>query len=110
MSNHSDQSNNPFFKVDDVFKDQRKQLKDVEKEAIEFQRLCFETFHMNKDGLALYEIIKERYLFRALFAPTMPNPSELSLYYEGFKEALRGLWTQGDIHRRRINGEIRNAE
>jgi hypothetical protein len=101
MDNH-----NPFLKVNDPFEPQREQQDKVKKELIEFQRLCFEVFHMHKDGIKLYELIKERYITRSLFAPTQPNASELALYYEGFKEALRGLWNQGRTHQMRINGEL----
>jgi hypothetical protein len=99
-------SHNPLLQIPDPYEEQRAKQDKLNKEAIEFQRLCFEVFHMNKDGKALWELIKERYLLRALFAPTHLKSSELALYYEGFKEALRGLWAQGDIHLRRINGEL----
>jgi hypothetical protein len=98
--------NNPYLQQVDPFQDQKAKQDKVNKETIEFQRLCFEVFHANNDGKALWEHIKERYLLRALFAPTHLKASELALYYEGFKEALRGLWAQGDIHLRRINGEL----
>jgi len=106
VSSQHDISDNPFLRVLDPFESQRKQQQQVKDEMIEFQRLCFETFHMFKDGKSLYDLIKERYLLRALFSPADKNANELALYYEGFKEAFRGLWTQGDIHRRRINGEL----
>ena len=97
---------NPFLEVQDPFEHQRKKQKDVEREAIEFQRLCFEVFHMNADGKKLYELIKERYIIRGLFSPTHDNATSLALYYEGFKEAFRGLWNQGLVHLKRINGEL----
>src|SRR5205809_15380 len=66
MSSQHDISDNPFLRVLDPFESQRKQQQQVKDEMIEFQRLCFETFHMFKDGKSLYDLIKERYLLRAL--------------------------------------------
>ena len=103
-------AHNPFLQVPDPFEDQRKQQNEVKEEAIEFQRLCFEVFHMNNDGKALYEHIEKKFLLRALFAPSHPQSQNLALYWEGFKEALRGLWAQGNMHRRRINDAIYNRK
>lgn len=96
-------SSNPYLQVNDPFEEQKKQQQDVQKEAIEFQRLCFEVFHMSKDGKALYEHIEQKFLLQSLFAPSHPQAANLSLYWEGFKEALRGLWAQGNMHKKRIN-------
>lgn len=96
-------SNNPFLQVNDPYQEQRKQQDEVKKEAIEFQRLCFEVFHMNKNGKELYSHIERKFLLQSQFAPSHPQAANLALYWEGFKEAMRGLWAQGDMHRKRIN-------
>lgn len=96
--------NNPYLKLDDPFEKQRNQIGEVQRETIEFQRLCYEVFFANKDGERLLEILTERYLLSALFSPTQSNASELALYFEGFKSAIRGLYEQGLIHKKRSNG------
>lgn len=96
--------NNPYLKVEDPFEKQREQIQSVKDQAIEFQRLCFEVFFVNQDGKHLLRLLQERYLHPALFSPTHQNASQLALYFEGFKEAIRGLEAQGLIHKKRING------
>lgn len=98
-----DRPHNPYLNFEDPFDAQKKQLEEIQKEQMEFERLCFEVFHMNAQGKQLYELIKERYLDRSLFAPTHANAPELALYYEGFKEAFRGVYTLGLKHLKRIN-------
>lgn len=103
-----EQFNNPYLQIQDPFEDQRKQLDEVKQKQIEFQRLCFEIFHMSDDGKKLYEMIKEMYIIPARYAPSDPVAPTLAIYWEGFKEAMRGLWNQGKVHKDRVNnGEKR---
>ncbi|HWY34771.1 MAG TPA: hypothetical protein VNX68_08995 [Nitrosopumilaceae archaeon] len=98
--------NNPYLQVHDPFPEQRALKAKIDEEEIEFQRLCYEIFHMNADGIKLFEMIKKRYLLQALWSPTDKAAPTLSLWFGGFKEALNGLWLMGNIHARRIAGEF----
>jgi hypothetical protein len=93
---------------EDPFAPQKLQQEAAKQEAIQFQRLCYEIFHMSDNGKKLYDMILKKYIIPAKFAPSHPNADHLALYWEGFKEAMRGLWDQGNVHATRVNnGEIR---
>jgi len=93
---------------EDPFAPQKQQLDAVKQETIQFQRLCYEIFHMSDNGKKLYEMILKKYIIPAKFAPSHPEAANLALYWEGFKEAMRGLYDQGNVHAGRVNnGESR---
>ena len=69
---------------------------------IEMQKLCFEVFMRSPEGQKLYIMILENYLIPAMFSPEHPHASNLALYFEGFKEAFRGLMNMAKIHKQRI--------
>ncbi len=102
-----DNSNKPNPILDqlseDPFQYQRKQVDDAKAELIDLQRRCFEIFHMLKDGRELYDILLRKFIIPAKFAPSDRNAAKLALYWEGFKEAMRGLHDMGAVHAKRIN-------
>jgi hypothetical protein len=101
-------NNNPLLQLNDPFEPQREQLQKVQDEAIELQRLCYEVFHMQKDGVKLYEMLTKKYLMTTQWAPNHPQATNLALYWEGFKEGIRGLHDQGSVHKNRIaHGGVR---
>ena len=77
---------------------------EASKMQLEFQRLCWELFHVNPQGKRFMEILKERYLMQPLFKPTDPQCKELALFWEGFKEAIRGFNNFGLQHQQYVNG------
>ena len=87
----------------DPFEPQRQQQEKIRQEAIELQRLCYEVFHMSDHGKKLYNILQSKYVIPAQYAPSHPAASQLALYWEGFKEAIRGLHDQGLLHAKRVN-------
>jgi hypothetical protein len=94
---------NPFLEVNDPFAKQRQIIQKHQEEVIEFQRLCFEIFHMSDMGKKLYDMMLKKYIIPSRFVPTDPQASNQALYWEGFKEGMRGLWDQGLMHQKRIN-------
>ncbi len=70
--------------------------------ALEYERLCYEAFLASADGKALLEQFKERYHCAPLVDPYNPNAEKLALFFEGFREAFRGLEMAAKNHQTRI--------
>lgn len=58
---------------------------------------------MSEDGKKLWEKIKEQFLLPALFHPNNPNAPHLSVYFDGYREALRMLYNSATNHHQYIN-------
>ncbi len=86
--------NNHNIGIEDKFKQNPDDL--------EYERLCYECLLANTDGLALLEQFKKRYHCMPLFTPMHPNADKLALFFEGFKEAFRGLEFAAKTHQKRI--------
>jgi len=99
-------NNNPLLQpeVDPRQEEFRNKMQLVEKEKVELERLCYEVFHINPDGMKLFEILKERFVVPALFSVADPNATNFAIYWEGFKEGIRGPWSLGLNHKNRIAG------
>jgi hypothetical protein len=95
---------NPFLQVPNAYADVEMLQDMASREGAEFNRLCWEVFHVNQSGARLYELLSERYLQRATFNPADPQATNLALYWEGFKEAIRGLHAFGLQHIKYVNG------
>ena len=113
MFNPNTYINNPFFLIDDPHKDHRTALKLSEEAQIELERLCYEIFHINDNGIKLWEILQEKFVNRGLFELGSKNkeffqahPELMSFYWEAFKDALRGLHINGLKHKQRITTGI----
>lgn len=95
---------NPFLIYDeDPFEHAKDEVTKVQNESIEFQRLCFTVFHQSEDGKKLYEMLKAQYLLQAKWSPTDPTAATQAIYWEGFRECIRGLYNMGLIHLKRVN-------
>ena len=89
----------PYFNGHELgIEDKFKQSND----DLEYERLCYEAFMANTDGQALLEQFKKRYHCMPLFTPMHPNAANLALFFEGFKEAFRGLEHAARTHQLRI--------
>ena len=69
---------------------------------VEMQKLCHDVFINSESGQKLYALIQERYIIPGLYAPEHPHVQSLAIYFEGFKEAFRGLDKMAKIHQQRI--------
>ncbi len=88
--------------LDDPYKSAKQKQEETDKAAIELQRLCYETFHTFPDGKRLYEWLRDKYLLGSCYSPVDNNANELALYWEGFRECIRGIHALGEMHRKRI--------
>lgn len=95
---------NPLLKVQDPYENYKNSFADVNDKNLEFQRLCFEIFHMNPNGKALWQQLLERFIMKQLFDINHPNVKEHSIWWAATKAAYLGLWDQGTIHLNRISG------
>lgn len=95
---------NPYLQIDDPFAHVKTQHDAASKAHLEFQRLCWELFHVEPRGKRFMEILQERYLRQGLFDPSHPQCKELALYWEGFKEAIRGFYNLGLQHQQYVSG------
>lgn len=96
---------NPFTTIEDPFqviRDNSKKMYLDNPSVFEFDRLAYETFLANKEGTAFYTMWKERYLERSLINPSDPQARQLALYWEGFKDCMRGAYKLALDHRMRI--------
>lgn len=71
-------------------------------EDLEYERLCFQAFLASKDGKDLLEQFKKRFHCMPLWTPMHPHAENLALFFEGFREALRGLEHSAKVHQARI--------
>ncbi len=62
-----------------------------DKNVIDVERLCFETFVACKSGKKLINVLTERYINAATPAQLGPNYADACIYFEGFSGALRML-------------------
>lgn len=90
----------PYFK--DIF-EPALQIQREPNPQREMEALCYRIFLKSEDGRKLYSHIIEQFLVPSLFDPTKPHAPELGMYFEGFKEAFRGLIKMAYIHERREN-------
>jgi len=95
---------NPYLKIDNPYEDVKQVQDEVAKVQLEFQMLCHQVFHVSEHGKRLMELLKERYLMRPLFSPDHPQAVTQAMYWEGFKESIRGFWNFGLQHQLYING------
>lgn len=101
---------NPFFNipVEPQMQAQAKAMQDAklaaDKLELEYQRLCYEIFHMNPDGKKLHEMNLNHYIVPRRSDPTATNAEQMNFYWEGFKDALRGQYNLGLVHKQRIAG------
>lgn len=78
-------------------------LKPNDESGEEMRRICYELFVKNEDGRILMGMFLEKYLIPALYSPDHPNAQNIGLYFEGFKEAFRGLINMAQQHHRSIS-------
>ena len=100
---------NPYLKIDNPYEGVKNVRDEMNKEQLELMRLCHEVFHVEPKGKELMKIFRERYLSAALFRPDHPQCKELALYWEGFREAIRGFYNLGLQHQQYINGVQSNG-
>ena len=95
---------NPFLKLENPYENIKQASEEVTKVQMELQQLCWQVFHVEPHGKRLMELLKERYLMRPLFTPDHPQSSNLCMFWEGFREAIRGFDNLGKQHQQYVNG------
>ncbi len=104
MNNRPDLSDNPFLKIDNPYEDASGAQEKASLKATEFGRLCYSVFHEYEDGKRLWEFLKENYLMQQQVDPTQDNAQQLSLWWDGFKASLLGMYNMGLMHIKKTNG------
>ena len=94
------ENNSPL--LGDPFEGVKHKQDEAQQANIEFQRLCYETFIAFPDGKRLYEHMRDHYLLKAVYSPADPQSKELALFWEGFRECIRGMHLSGKVHEKRI--------
>lgn len=95
---------NPYLDTQNPYTEYERKDDGASKSQLEFQRLCYEVFLVEPSGKRLMEILKERYVMQACFSPTHPQATQLAMFWEGFKEAIRTLQNYGVQHAHYIGG------
>ena len=104
-----DPKDNPYLQVENPYADVTNKRDEATKAQLEFMQLCWTVFHVEPNGKRLMDLMKERYLMRPLWTPDHPNCKELSLYWSGFCEAIRGFYNLGLQHQQYVNGVENNG-
>lgn len=104
MEQRPDLSDNPFLKIDNPFEQVNQNQEQAIEKAKEFQRLCHSIWHVNADGKALFEMLKDMYLMQQQIDPSQPNANNLALWWDGFKANILGQYNMGLAHHRRTTG------
>lgn len=97
---------NPYLQPEDYFEGYKKKIDELKMrpELVELDKLCYQVFQ-SEDGKKLMNEFVERYLLPGFANPSIPNAGEVSLFYEGFKEAFRLIRGSIKAHQQRIDAE-----
>ena len=93
MSNqNSKDKENPFIEPENYWSQYNESMDKAgsDKSSLEFAKLCFLIFE-NENGKALMKMIDDNILMPNLVPIGTNNYSQVSTYYEGYKEAFRLL-------------------
>lgn len=104
MEQRPDLSDNPFLKIDDPREKTAPMQQAAQDKALEFGRLCYSVFHQYEDGKRLWAFLTETYLLQQQVDPTLANAPHLTLWWDGFKSALLGMYNTGELYIKRVNG------
>jgi hypothetical protein len=99
-----DLSDNPFLRIENPWDEVKQSESKMQEEAKEFQRLCYSVFHEYADGKRLWEKLSSMYFMQQNLDPSQTNARNLSLWWDGFKAALLGMYNMGLMHQKRISG------
>lgn len=106
MAHNNGEYFNPLIMAEEpeAYRLYREKARDGHKEAEQLQSLCWEVFIVSPAGKKLMEIYMERFVIPAKFLPTDAAADKLAMYWEGYKDAIRGMKDNGLAHMRRISG------
>lgn len=101
---------NPILEQEDYFAPYKEKISNLKNnpEVIEFDKVCYELFHMNPTGKRFIELIKEKYLMNALVQKGSPTYQIDVLWQEGFKDAFRMIVISIMSHEQRIHAGTNN--
>ena len=97
-------ADNPYLSLANIYDTHKVQHPEKHGPDQEIARLCYELFHVDERGKKLWEVWSARYLMKAVFNPQAPNARDLALWWEGFREAIRGMHNLGEQHIEYMNG------
>ena len=103
---------NPYLNLANIYDTHKVQNPEQYGPGQEVNRLCYELFHVDERGKKLWELWSNRYLMQSVFSPQAPNAKDLALWWEGFREAIRGMYNLGQQHIKYMDGvkyESRNS-
>lgn len=81
----------------------KKMHEERERQSLEMERLCYEVYITNADGARLLKMFHDRFVVPGLAAPQQENFKNAVVYFEGFKEAFRGMSNMATNHLLRLN-------
>ena len=96
---------NPYLSIPDPYEQYRESMKNMQWEnpkGMELERLCYEVFVISAEGKKLYQHLQDKYLIPTQVVPSHPQAMQLAMYFEGFREAIRGLLNMARVHQQRI--------
>jgi hypothetical protein len=99
-----DPADNPYLSLANIYDTHKVQHPERHGPDQEVSRLCYELFHVDERGRKLFEAWRDRYLMKAVFDPQAINARDLALWWEGFREAIRGMHNLGQQHIEYMNG------
>lgn len=106
MAHNNGEYFNPLIVPEEpeAYKLYREKAGNSHKEAEQLQSLCWEVFIVSPAGKKLMEIYMDKFVIPSKFLPTDIAAEKLSMYWHGYKDAIRGMKDNGLAHMRRISG------
>ena len=95
---------NPILEQEDYAKGYKESIEQnrMTPELIEYDKLCYELFHMNEQGKRFLELAIDRFVIPAKCNPSSPTYMVENTWWEGFKHPFREI-RQGILsHQQRI--------
>ena len=99
-----DPVDNPYLNLANIYDTHKVQHPERLGPDQEIARLCYELFHVDERGRKLFEAWRDKFLLKAVYSPQAPNARDLGLWWEGFREAIRGMHNLGQQHIEYMNG------
>jgi len=95
---------NPLLKQEDYLSGYRESIENLKNkpELVQFDKFCYELFHMNEMGRKFMELVEERYLIPSMINREANNYQLMVIWADGFKDAFRMIKQNIMSHEQRI--------
>jgi hypothetical protein len=95
---------NPLLEPEDYLQPYQKSIDNLKNDPaiIEFDKLCYEIFHMNPQGKRFLELAIEKFVIPAKVQMGTPTYQVDVIWAEGYKQPFREILNSVKSHQQRI--------